>query len=47
MAKYNILIDRVVRHYETSGKHYHGVIDWNDDVIYNETTDKLNREKKQ
>ena len=39
----NIPIDSTIRHYETSGKYYYDVIDWNDDVIYNETTDKLNR----
>ena len=43
----NILIYRVVRHYEANRKYCYDVIrlDWNDNVIYNETTDKLNREK--
>lgn len=34
MKKYNIPIDRVVRHYDISGKLCPGIIGWNDDAIY-------------
>ena len=45
MAKYNIPIGRVVRHYDASGKYCPGVIGWNDGVIYNETTGKSTGKK--
>ena len=34
MKKYNIPIDRVVRHYDISGKLCPGIIGWNDEAIY-------------
>ena len=34
MKKYNIPLDRVVRHYDISGKLCPGIIGWNDEVIY-------------
>lgn len=34
MKKYNIPIDRVVRHYDISGKLCPGIIGWNNEVIY-------------
>lgn len=37
MAKFNIPKDRVVRHYDVSGKLCPGIIGWNDEAIY--TTD--------
>ena len=45
MAKYNVPIDRVVRHYDASGKYCPGVIGWNNGVIYNETTGKSTGKK--
>lgn len=35
MKKYDIPIERVVRHYDISGKMCPGVIGWNDETIYN------------
>lgn len=35
MKKYNIPIDRVVRHYDISGKLCPGIIGWNNETIYN------------
>lgn len=35
MKKYNIPIDRVVRHYDITGKLCPGVIGWNNEIIYN------------
>lgn len=41
MAKYNIPIDRVVRHYDITGKLCPGVIGWNDaPEVYDKTTGK-------
>lgn len=37
MKKYNVPIDRVVRHYDISGKLCPGVVGWNNELIY--TTD--------
>lgn len=34
MKKYNIPIERVVRHYDISGKLCPGIIGWNDEIIY-------------
>lgn len=34
MKKYNIPIERVVRHYDISGKLCPGVVGWNNDIIY-------------
>lgn len=34
MKKFNIPIDRVVRHYDVSGKVCPGVVGWNDEIIY-------------
>lgn len=35
MKKYNIPIDRVVRHYDITGKLCPGVVGWNNEIIYN------------
>lgn len=35
MKKYNIPIERVVRHYDISGKLCPGIIGWNNETIYN------------
>lgn len=49
MKKYNIPIDRVVRHYDVSGKLCPGVIGWNNEALYNtdgsKTTQKNNSDK--
>lgn len=34
MKKYNIPIERVVRHYDISGKLCPGLVGWNDDILY-------------
>ena len=49
MKKYNIPIDRVVRHYDISGKLWPGIIGWNDGRLYTEQgerTDKFNHSDK-
>lgn len=43
MKKYNIPIERVVRHYDISGKLCPGIIGWNDEVIYNLNGTKTNQ----
>ena len=45
MAQYNVPIDRVVRHYDASGKYCPGVLGWNNGVIYDETTGKSTGKK--
>lgn len=49
MKKYNIPIDRVIRHYDVNGKFCPGVIGWNDETIYDKTgkitADKNNSDK--
>lgn len=40
MKKYNIPIDRVVRHYDISGKLCPGIIGWNNEDIYNQNGSK-------
>lgn len=49
MKKYNIPIERVVRHYDISGKLCPGVFGWNNEVIYdtkgNKTSQKNNSDK--
>lgn len=49
MKKYNIPIERVVRHYDISGKLCPGVLGWNNEVIYdtkgNKTSQKNNSDK--
>lgn len=49
MKKYNIPIERVVRHYDITGKLCPGVIGWNDEAIYNtdgtKTKEKSNSDK--
>lgn len=49
MKKYNIPIDRVVRHYDITGKLCPGVIGWNDETIYDingkQTKEKSNSNK--
>lgn len=49
MKKYNIPIDRVVRHYDISGKLCPGIIGWNNEYIYTidgkVTKDKSNSDK--
>lgn len=42
MKKYNIPIDRVVRHYDISGKWCPGIIGWNNEIIYNQNGTKTN-----
>lgn len=44
MSKYNIPIERVVRHYDISGKLCPGVLGWNNETIY-DTTGKQTKEK--
>lgn len=34
MKKYNIPIERVVRHYDISGKLCPGIVGWNDEIVY-------------
>ena len=49
MKKYNIPIDRVVRHYDISGKLCPGIIGYNDGRLYTEQgerTDKFNNSDK-
>ena len=43
MKKYNIPIDRVVRHYDISGKLCPGVIGWNDGPVYKTDGAKTNQ----
>lgn len=43
MKKYNIPIERVVRHYDISGKLCPGIIGWNDGTIYNTDGTKTNK----
>ena len=43
MKKYNIPIERVVRHYDISGKICPGIIGWNDGMIYNTDGTKTNK----
>lgn len=49
MKEYNIPIERVVRHYDISGKLCPGIIGWNNETIYdingNKTTSKSNSDK--
>lgn len=49
MKKYNIPIDRVVRHYDITGKMCPGVIGWNNETIYdtkgNKTAQKSSSDK--
>ena len=49
MKKYNIPLDRVVRHYDISGKLCPGVIGWNNEAVYdtkgNKTSQKSNSDK--
>lgn len=44
MKKYNIPIERVVRHYDITGKLCPGVLGWNNETIY-DTTGKQTKEK--
>lgn len=49
MKKYNIPLNRVVRHYDISGKLCPGLIGWNDSVIYDtsgKSTNKKNNSDK-
>ena len=48
MKKFNIPVERVVRHYDISGKLCPGIIGWNDGRLYTtkgEKTDKFNNSK--
>lgn len=49
MKRYNIPLDRVVRHYDISGKLCPGVLGWNDECVYNQngsiTAQKNNSDK--
>lgn len=40
MKKYNIPIDRVIRHYDASRKSCPGLVGWNDDTLYKEDGSK-------
>ena len=40
MKKYNIPIDRVIRHYDASRKSCPGLVGWNDGTLYNEDGSK-------
>lgn len=40
MSKYNIPLERVVRHYDASKKSCPGIIGWNDDVLYDAISGK-------
>lgn len=40
MKKYNIPIERVVRHYDISGKLCPGIIGWNNEAIYTQTGER-------
>lgn len=42
MKKYNIPVERVVRHYDISGKLCPGIIGWNDGSLYNAKGEKTN-----
>lgn len=44
MKKYNIPIERVIRHYDITGKLCPGVIGWNDETIY-DTNGKATKQK--
>lgn len=44
MAKFNIPIERVVRHYDISGKLCPGIIGWNNETIY-DTNGKATKDK--
>ena len=43
MEKYNVPIERVIRHYDVSGKLCPGIIGWNNELIY--TTDDKTTKK--
>ena len=43
MKKYNIPIERVVRHYDISGKLCPGIIGWNNAVLYNSVGKQLDQ----
>lgn len=45
MKKYNIPIERVVRHYDITGKLCPGIIGWNDESIYDSITGKKTNQK--
>lgn len=42
MKKYNIPIERVVRHYDITGKLCPGVVGWNDETLYDTAGNKTN-----
>jgi N-acetylmuramoyl-L-alanine amidase CwlA len=43
MKKFNIPKDRVVRHYDISGKLCPGVVGWNKDAMYDNNGKKINK----
>ena len=43
MKKYNIPIDRVIRHYDASRKDCPGIVGWNTDIMYNEDGTRSNK----
>lgn len=45
MKKYNIPLERVVRHYDISGKLCPGIVGWNNDVLYNSVGKQLLNQK--
>jgi N-acetylmuramoyl-L-alanine amidase CwlA len=44
MKKYNIPRDRVIRHYDVTGKYCPGIVGWNDGTIY-DTTGNVTKDK--
>lgn len=44
MKKYNIPKERVIRHYDVTGKLCPGIVGWNDGLLY-DTTGKVSKEK--
>lgn len=45
MNEYNITLDRVIRHYDVTGKSCPGIIGWNTAVIYDPKTGKATKNK--
>ncbi len=43
MKKFNIPINRVVRHYDVTGKLCPGIVGWNDGILYNTDGTKTNK----
>lgn len=45
MSKYSIPLDKVIRHYDASGKYCPGIVGWNDGALYDEVTGKPTTKK--